>query len=69
MLFDLLWPIKQKYGRKISWSDLLIFTGNRAIETMGLKTFGFGGGRPDIWASPDDSSPLLQPSRRVTRAL
>ena len=51
---QLLWPIKQKYGRKISWADLLIFTGNRALETMGLKTFGFGGGRQDIWAPEDD---------------
>ena len=50
----LLWPIKQKYGRKISWADLLIFTGNRALETMGLKTFGFGGGRDDIWAPEED---------------
>ena len=50
----LLWPIKQKYGQKISWADLLIFTGNRALETMGFKTFGFGGGRPDIWAPEDD---------------
>jgi len=50
----LLWPIKQKYGRKISWADLLIFTGNRALETMGLKTFGFGGGREDIWAPQED---------------
>ncbi len=50
----LLWPIKQKYGRKISWADLLIFTGNRALETMGLKTFGFGGGRVDIWAPEED---------------
>ena len=50
----LLWPIKQKYGRKISWADLLIFTGNRALETMGFKTFGFGGGRDDIWAPEED---------------
>ncbi|MGZ4766336.1 MAG: catalase/peroxidase HPI [Ilumatobacteraceae bacterium] len=50
----LLWPIKQKYGRKISWADLLIFAGNRALETMGFKTFGFGGGRVDIWAPEED---------------
>src|SRR6184192_3491502 len=48
----LLWPIKQKYGRKISWADLLILTGNVALETMGFKTFGFGGGREDTW-EPD----------------
>ncbi len=50
----LLWPLKQKYGRKISWADLLIFTGNRALETMGFRTFGFGGGRVDIWAPQED---------------
>jgi catalase-peroxidase len=48
----LLWPIKQKYGQKISWADLMILTGNVALETMGFKTFGFGGGRPDTW-EPD----------------
>ena len=50
----LLWPIKQKYGRKISWADLLILTGNVALETMGFKTFGFGGGRPDVWEPDQD---------------
>ncbi|MGC5699146.1 catalase/peroxidase HPI [Pseudomonas sp. NFXW11] len=50
----LIWPIKQKYGRKISWADLIILTGNVALESMGFKTFGFAGGRPDVW-EPDDS--------------
>jgi catalase-peroxidase len=50
----LLWPIKQKYGNKISWADLLILTGNVALETMGFKTFGFGGGRPDTWEPDHD---------------
>jgi catalase-peroxidase len=50
----LLWPIKKKYGRKISWADLMILTGNVALETMGFKTFGFGGGRPDTWEPDHD---------------
>jgi catalase-peroxidase len=51
---QLLWPIKKKYGQKISWADLMIFTGNRALETMGLKTFGFAGGRADVWEPDED---------------
>ncbi len=50
----LLWPVKQKYGRKISWADLMVFTGNRALETMGFKTFGFAGGRADVWEPDED---------------
>ncbi len=50
----LLWPIKQKYGNKISWADLMVFVGNRSLETMGFKTFGFAGGRADVWEPQED---------------
>ncbi|MEJ8858518.1 catalase/peroxidase HPI [Variovorax robiniae] len=50
----LLWPVKQKYGKKISWADLMILAGNVGLETMGFKTFGFGGGRPDVWEPDQD---------------
>ncbi|HMS42597.1 MAG TPA: hypothetical protein PKE69_20375, partial [Pyrinomonadaceae bacterium] len=50
----LLWPVKQKYGQKISWADLFILVGNVALETMGFKTFGFGGGREDVWEADQD---------------
>lgn len=51
----LLWPVKQKYGKKLSWADLMVLTGNCALESMGFKTFGFGGGREDVWEAAEDT--------------
>ena len=50
----LLWPVKKKYGRTVSWADLMVFAGNRALETMGFTTFGFAGGRADVWEPDED---------------
>ena len=64
----LLWPIKQKYGRKISWADLMIFAGNCALESMGFKTFGFAGGREDVWEPEEDIYWGPRPSGSETSA-
>ena len=64
----LLWPVKQKYGRKISWADLMILAGNVALETMGFTTFGFGGGRPTCGSPRRTSTGVLRPSGWKTSA-
>ena len=64
----LLWPIKQKYGNKISWADLMIFAGNCALESMGFRTFGFGGGRADVWEPDEDSTGAPRTPGSATRA-
>jgi catalase-peroxidase len=64
----LLWPIKQKYGRKISWADLMILAGNVRLESMGFKTFGFGGGREDVWEPEADIYWGPRPSGSATSA-
>src|SRR6204780_845969 len=51
----LLWPVKQKYGKQLSWADLMILTGNCALESMGFSTFGFAGGRADVWEAAEDT--------------
>ena len=62
----LLWPIKQKYGNRISWADLMILAGNVALESMGFKTFGFGGGRADVWEPEEDIYWGKEADRRST---